>query len=126
MVNKETIFTAVDNSGAKKVKVIGSLKKKLKNVSLGDFVLISVQNLRKKRKMFSKVKKGGVYIGLVIGLKYKQCKIKHSFLKKDVNSVIILSRTKKTIGNRVYKTMPIELRKKPLIRPLSSTIYKLV
>ena len=32
----------------------------------------------------------------------------------------------KLIGNRVYRTLPIELRRKPLIRTLSSTLLKLV
>lgn len=65
MINKETEFFAVDNSGANIVKVIASMKKALKNVEVGDFVLVSIKSLRKKRKKYSKVKKGNVYIGLV-------------------------------------------------------------
>jgi ribosomal protein L14 len=126
MINKETKFLAVDNSGARIVKVIASMKKSLKNIEIGDYVLISVKNLRKKRRIFSKVKKGKVYIGLVVGLSKEKRKIRHSFAKKDKNTIILLTRNQKLIGNRVYKALPIELRRRPLIRPLSSAMLKTV
>ena len=50
MINKETEFFAVDNSGAQIVKVIASTKKAFKNVEVGDFVLVSIKSLRKKKK----------------------------------------------------------------------------
>ena len=126
MINKETEFFAVDNSGANIVKVIASMKKALKNVEVGDFVLVSIKSLRKKRKKYSKVKKGNVYIGLVAGLSKEKRKVKHTFSKKDKNTIVLLTKNLKLIGNRVYRTLPIELRRKPLIRTLSSTLLKLV
>ena len=126
MINKETEFFAIDNSGANIVKVIASMKKALKNVEVGDFVLVSIKSLRKKRKKYSKVKKGNVYIGLVAGLSKEKRKVKHTFSKKDKNTIVLLTKSLKLIGNRVYKTLPIELRRKPLIRTLSSTLLKLV
>ena len=126
MINKETEFFAVDNSGANIVKVIASMKKALKNVQVGDFVIVSIKSLRKKRKKYSKVKKGNVYIGLVAGLSKEKRKVKHTFSKKDKNTIVLLTKSLKLIGNRVYKTLPIELRRKPLIRTLSSTLLKLV
>jgi ribosomal protein L14 len=126
MINKETEFFAVDNSGANIVKVIASMKKALKNIEVGDFVLVSIKSLRKKRKKYSKVKKGNVYVGLVAGLSKEKRKVKHTFSKKDKNTIILLTKSFKLIGNRVYRTLPIELRRKPLIRTLSSTLLKLV
>lgn len=126
MINKETEFFAVDNSGANKVKVIASTKKALKNVEVGDFVLVSIKSLRKKRKKYSKVKKGNVYTGLVAGLSKEKRKVKHTFSKKDKNTIVLLTKSLKLIGNRVYRTLPIELRRKPLIRTLSSTLLQLV
>lgn len=126
MINKETEFFAIDNSGANIVKVIASMKKALKNVEVGDFVLVSIKSLRKKRKKYSKVKKGNVYIGLVAGLSKEKRKVKHTFSKKDKNTIVLLTKSLKLIGNRVYRTLPIELRRKPLIRTLSSTLLKLV
>ena len=126
MINKETEFFAVDNSGASIVKVIASMKKALKNIEVGDFVLVSIKSLRKKRRKYSKVKKGNVYVGLVAGLSKEKRKIKHTFAKKDKNTIVLLTKSLKLIGNRVYRTLPIELRRKPLIRTLSSTLLKLV
>jgi ribosomal protein L14 len=126
MINKETEFFAVDNSGASIVKVIASMKKALKNIEVGDFVLVSIKSLRKKRRKYSKVKKGNVYVGLVAGLSKEKRKIKHTFAKKDNNTIVLLTKNFKLIGNRVYRTLPIELRRKPLIRTLSSTLLKLV
>jgi len=126
MINKETEFFAVDNSGANIVKVIASMKKALKNIEVGDFVLVSIKSLRKKRKKYSKVKKGNVYVGLVAGLSKEKRKVKHTFSKKDKNTIILLTKSLKLIGNRVYRTLPIELRRKPLIITLSLTLLKLV
>jgi ribosomal protein L14 len=126
MINKETEFIAADNSGAKIVKVIASTKKSLKNIEVGDFILVCIKSLRKKRRIFSKVKKGKVYLGIIVGLSKEKRKIRHSFTKKDDNTAVLLTRSYKLIGNRVYKGLPIELRRKPLIRPLSSTLLKLI
>ena len=94
MINKETEFFAVDNSGASIVKVIASMKKALKNIEVGDFVLVSIKSLRKKRRKYSKVKKGNVYVGLVAGLSKEKRKITKS--KKIANktyAVLSLSGT---------------------------------
>jgi ribosomal protein L14 len=125
MINKETTFIVADNSGAKIIKVISSMKKSLKNVEVGDFILICVKSLRKKRRIFSKVQKGKVYLGVVVGLSKGKRKLRHSFTKKDDNTAVLLNKAYKLIGNRVYKSLPIELRHRPLIRPLSSTLLKL-
>jgi ribosomal protein L14 len=126
MINKETEFIAADNSGAKVVKVIASMKKSLKNVEVGDFILVCIKSLRKKRRIFSKVQKGKVYIGIIVGLSKEKRKVRHSFSKKDKNTTVLLSKTYKLMGNRVHKTLPIELRRKPLIRPLCSSLLKLI
>jgi ribosomal protein L14 len=102
------------------------MKKSLKNVEIGDFILVCVKSLRKRRRIFSKVKKGKVYLGLVVGLSKEKRRIRHSFSKKDDNTTVLLSRAYKLLGNRVYKALPIELRRKPLIRPLCSGLLKLI
>lgn len=126
MINKETEFITVDNCGAKIVKVIASMKKSLKNVGVGDFVLVCVKHLRKRRRIFSKVQKRKVYVGIVIGLSMIKRKVMHSFIKKDNNTIVLLTRALKVIGNRVYRTIPVELRHKSLMRPLVSSILKLI
>lgn len=82
MINKETLFYAIDNSGAGIVKVIASTKKAFKNIDIGDFVLVSVKRLRKKRRIFSKVKKGKIYIGLIAGLSKEKKKKSKTYVYK--------------------------------------------
>ena len=61
MIQQQTILKVADNSGAKTVKcikVLGGFKKKY--AKLGSIIVVAIQNLRKKSKKTSKVKKGGV------------------------------------------------------------------
>jgi len=70
MIQQETILKVADNSGAKTVKcikVLGGFKKRY--AYLGDIIVISVQQLRNKSKVTSKVLKGSVFRALVIRTK---------------------------------------------------------
>lgn len=58
MIQQQTSLKVLDNSGAKKVKcikILGGSKKKY--ATLGDIIVISVQQLRKKSKKIKKIKK---------------------------------------------------------------------
>ena len=75
MIQQQTILKVADNSGAKTVKcikILGGYKKKY--AKLGDIIIISVQKLRNKAKLTSKVKKGGIYKALIIRTKSKNRK----------------------------------------------------
>ena len=56
MIQQQTILKVADNSGAKTVKcikVLGGFKKRF--ARLGDTIIVSVQQLRNKSKITSKV-----------------------------------------------------------------------
>ena len=58
MIQQQTILQVADNSGAKTVKcikILGGYKKKY--AKLGDIIVVSVQELRNKSRLTSKVKK---------------------------------------------------------------------
>ena len=62
MIQQQTSLKVSDNSGGKVVKcikVLGGFKRKFAFV--GDTIIVSVQQLRNKFKIMSKVKKGEVY-----------------------------------------------------------------
>lgn len=118
MIQQESILQVADNSGAKTVKcikVLGGYKKK--NAKLGDMIIISVQELRNKSKVTSKVRKGEVYKALII-------RTKKTFKKKDGtvlfcekntkknNSVILINKKGNLIGTRITEPIPFTLRKK--------------
>ena len=70
MIQPQTILQVADNSGAKTVKcikILGGYKKKY--AKLGDLIVVSIQELRNKARLTSKVKKGEVYKALVIRTK---------------------------------------------------------
>ena len=67
MIQQETILQVADNSGAKTVKCIKVLEGyKKKYARLGNIIVVSIQELRNKSKLTSKVKKGEIYKALVI------------------------------------------------------------
>ena len=58
MIQVGTFLNVVDNSGAKEVcciRVLGGYRRRY--ASIGDVIVVSVKQLRKKRRLFSKVKK---------------------------------------------------------------------
>ena len=118
MLQQESILQVADNSGAKTVKcikVLGGYKKK--NAKLGDMIITSVQELRNKSKITSKVKKGEIYKALII-------RTKKTFAKKDGtmtlcskktkknNSVILINKKGNLIGTRITEPIPFTLKKK--------------
>jgi len=72
MIQKQTILKVIDNSGAKNVKcikILGGSKKRFGY--LGDIVVVSIQNLKNKFKISSKVQKGDVVKALILKTKTK-------------------------------------------------------
>lgn len=120
MIQQETILKVADNSGAKTVKcikVLGGFKKRY--ATLGDIIVVSVQQLRNRSKKTSKVLKGGVFRALVL-------KTKASYKKKDgsafflsENSVALISKQGTPIGTRILNPMPRKLKKKKFMKFIS-------
>ena len=62
MIQIQTLLKVADNSGGKLVRCIKILKKgaKTRYAKVGDIIVVSVQQIRAKNKLTSKVKKGDV------------------------------------------------------------------
>ena len=112
MIQQQTLLNVSDNSGAKKVKcikVLGGFKKKVSFV--GDFIIVSVIELRNKSKKLSKVKKGEIYKALIIKTK-KKIQTKDGsiyFFKK--NAVSLISKQGKPLASRIIGPLPKKLKK---------------
>ena len=124
MIQQQTILKAADNSGAKTVKcikVLGGFRKKYARI--GDTIIISVQKLRNKAKLTSKVKKGEIYKALIIRTKRKNTKKDNtsSFFngKTLTNSVILINKKGLPIASRVSEPIPSLLKKKRLMKFIS-------
>ena len=95
----QTRLQAIDNSGARNVQCIKALKGFNRTFAFsGDYILVSVKELKLKRK----VKVGEVHLGVVARTK-KESKFKDGYLSKfGSNSVILLNKKKRVVGTRLY------------------------
>jgi large subunit ribosomal protein L14 len=120
MIQQETILKVADNSGAKTVKcikVLGGFKKRY--AYLGDIIVISVQQLRNKSKVTSKVLKGSVFRALVIRTK-KQYKISNGLVfSSDENAVVLINKQGNPVGTRILGPIPKILKKKKFMKFVS-------
>ena len=120
MIQQETLLKVIDNSGAKIVKCIkvyGGFKRR--TACLGDIISISVQKLRNRFKIKSKVKKGEVFLALIVHTKNRITKKDGSLLFFKKNKICILNKTKKPLATRILGPIPKELRKKKFLKFVS-------
>ena len=123
MIQQESILKVADNSGAKTVKcikVLGGFKKRY--ASLGDIIVVSVQQLRNKSKKTSKVLKKGVFRALVIRTKKQSSRKDGSSFVLQENSVALINKQGNPIGTRIIGPIPKALKKKKFLKFVSLSI----
>jgi large subunit ribosomal protein L14 len=111
MIQPQTILKIVDNSGAKTIKcikVLGGYKKKV--AFIGDIIIASVQELRNKYKINSKVKKGEVVSALILRTKKNKKRKDGTFFSFDKNCAILINKSDKPLGTRIFGSVPKEFR----------------
>jgi large subunit ribosomal protein L14 len=102
MIQSISILKVADNSGAKTVrciKVLGGFQRKYSKI--GEIIVVSVQTLRNKSKITSKVKKKEVYKALIVQTKIKYKKGNGFMAKFTENSVILLNKQGNPVASRV-------------------------
>lgn len=120
MIQQQTILKVLDNSGAKTVKcikVLGGLKKRY--ARLGDVIIVSVQELRNKSKLTSKIKKGEVHKAIIVQTKLNYKKKDGSMLtfnSNNKNAVVLINKKGDPIATRITEPFSILLKKKKLTK----------
>jgi large subunit ribosomal protein L14 len=120
MIQRTTILNVIDNSGAKEVyciKVRNGYKKRYGEI--GDELVVSIRDIRYKKKKILKIKKGDVCTALLTRTKFaiKNYALESiSFLE---NAVVLLNNKKKLIGTRIFGILPKIFRKTRFSRVLS-------
>lgn len=112
----QTILTAADNSGAKKlqcIKVLGGSKRKY--ASIGDIVVVSV----KEALPNSRVKKGDVRRAVIVRTKKEIRRPDGSYIKFDVNSAVLVNDANEPVGTRIFGPVARELRAKRFMKIIS-------
>src|SRR6476620_9701020 len=107
MIQQESILKVADNSGAKTVKcikVLGGFKKRY--ATLGDIIVVSVQELRNRSKKTSKVLKGNVFRALILKVKSKFRKKDGTFLFLKENAVALITKQGTPVGTRILNPLP--------------------
>ena len=114
---QQTILKVTDNSGAKTVKCIKVLNGfKRRFAILGDTIVVSVQKLRNKARLASKVRKGEVYRAVIIRTKNKAVKKDGNLTFFQSNAVSLINKQGKPIASRIIGPIPKVFRKNKKIK----------
>jgi large subunit ribosomal protein L14 len=120
MIQKGSFLNVIDNSGAKNVCCIQVMRGYRKRyASVGDVIIVSIKNLRLKRKKLARVKKGEVSRALVIRTKVLKKSYAHDSLSFFENGVVLLSRQNKLLGTRIFGAVPQKFRSSKFLRVIS-------
>lgn len=117
MIQQQSILKVVDNSGAKTVKcikVLGGFKRKTAFSS--DIIIVSIQTLRNKLKLTSKVKKGEIYSAVILRSKKLVSRKDGSCVKTSSNSVCLINKQNQPIATRIFGPVSKNLRTKKFLK----------
>jgi len=113
MIQQQTILRVTDNSGAKTVKCIKVLNGfNRRSAILGDTIIVSIQELRNKARITSKVKKGEIHKAVIIRTKNKTMKKDGMTVYFQSNAVSLINKQGKPIASRIIGPIPKILKKK--------------
>ena len=116
MIQTETVLKVADNSGARKLLVIGVLGgSKVKTGNIGDIVVGTV----KQAMPNANIKKGQVVKAVIVRTKSGLRRNDGSYIKFDDNACIIIKDDKTPIGTRVFGPIARELRDKDFMKIVS-------
>ncbi len=117
MIQQQTILKVTDNSGAKTVKCIKVLNGFNRRFAiLGDTIIVSIQKLRNKARLTSKVKKGEVHKAIIVRTKNKTVKKDGSIIYFQSNAVTLINKQGKPIASRIIGPTPKVLKKRKKIK----------
>lgn len=120
MIQSGTYLNVIDNSGAKNVcciKVLSGYKRRYGNI--GDLIVVTVKNLRTKRRSTSKIKKGEVTKAIIVRTKTVSKTFSGENCKFFENAVVLLNNQKKPIGTRILGSLPKLFRYTKYLRLVS-------
>jgi large subunit ribosomal protein L14 len=117
MIQSQTLLKIIDNSGAKTarcIKVLGGSRKR--SASVGDIIVVAVQQVRSRGKYKSKVKKGEVFRAVIVQTKSKINRYDGHKIKFDINAAVLLNKQEKPISTRILSPVTQELRTQKLMK----------
>ena len=116
MIQMQTVLTAADNSGARRVqciKVLGGSKRRYAGV--GDIIKVSVKDAIPR----GKVKKGEIYNAVVVRTRKGVRRKDGSLIRFDGNAAVLLNARLEPIGTRIFGPVTRELRTSRFMKIIS-------
>ena len=116
MIQMQSILSAADNSGARRVmciKVLGGSKRRY--AGIGDIIKITI----KEAIPNSRVKKGDVYNAVVVRTRKGVRRPDGSLIRFDKNAAVLLNPQHQPIGTRIFGPVTRELRTERFMKIIS-------
>ncbi len=116
MIQMQTVLSAADNSGARRVqciKVLGGSKRRYAGV--GDIIKVSVKDAIPR----GKVKKGEIYNAVVVRTRKGVRRPDGSVIRFDGNAAVLLDARMEPIGTRIFGPVTRELRTRRFMKIIS-------
>ena len=116
MIQVQSMLEVADNSGARRVqciKVLGGSKRRY--AGIGDVIKISI----KEAIPNSRVKKGEMFIALVVRTRKGVRRPDGSLIRFDRNAAVLLNPQLQPIGTRIFGPVTRELRTERFMRIVS-------
>ena len=116
MIQMQSMLTAADNSGARRVmciKVLGGSKRRYARI--GDIIKVTVKDAIPR----GKVKRGEIYDAVVVRTKSGVRRNDGSLIRFDGNAAVLLSPKLEPIGTRIFGPVTRELRTERFMKIVS-------
>ena len=116
MIQMQSMLTAADNSGARRVmciKVLGGSKRRYARI--GDVIKVTVKDAIPR----GKVKKGEVYNAVVVRTRKGVRRKDGSLIRFDGNAAVLLNAKLEPIGTRIFGPVTRELRSERFMKIVS-------
>lgn len=112
MIQPQTLLKIADNSGGKTARCLKILKKgtQPRYGTLGDIIVVSIQQLRNKNRITSKVKRGDVIRGVIVKIRSKFIRPLGVSFCSQQNAIVLLDKQFKPLATRVLGLIPKELK----------------
>ena len=116
MIQMQSILSAADNSGARRlmcIKVLGGSKRRYAGV--GDVIKVSVKDAIPR----GRVKKGEIYNAVVVRTRKGVRRPDGSLIRFDGNAAVLLNSKLEPIGTRIFGPVTRELRGEKFMKIIS-------
>ena len=116
MIQMQTMLTAADNSGARRlqcIKVLGGSHRRY--AGIGDIIKVTVKEAIPR----GKVKKGEIYNAVVVRTRKGVRRADGSVTRFDGNAAVLLNNQLQPIGTRIFGPVTRELRSERFMKIIS-------